>query len=74
MILFGKRGWTRYWEMKPFNFTLLIAVLFANDVLAVSGQQLATETAGNASYQIKAGTLGLHPRFDREYEGNGIPV
>lgn len=48
--------------------------LFVNDVLAVSERKPTLKSSGESLYQIKVGTLGLNPDFDRECEASGIAI
>ena len=48
--------------------------LFANDVLMVTDRKPEIKTSSDSPYQIKIGTIGLNPDFDRECVASGIDI
>lgn len=48
--------------------------LFANDVFSVSNRKPEIKSTSDSPFQIKVGTLGLNPDFDRECEASGIVI
>ncbi|HKJ40477.1 MAG TPA: glycosyl hydrolase 115 family protein, partial [Sunxiuqinia sp.] len=46
--------------------------LFANDVMMVSDRKPEIKSMSDSPYQIKVGTLGKNPAFDKECTANGI--
>lgn len=48
--------------------------LFANDVWMVSEQKPEVTSNSDSPFQVKVGTLGLNPEFDRECATNGISI
>ena len=48
--------------------------LFADDIFSVSSRRAKIKPAGDALFQIKIGTVGINPDFDRECIARGINI